>query len=351
MNNICNHCYALKWKEETKGFCCVNGQIVLAPLSPAPPILYTLLTGNDPDSDEPYVKQIRLYNQILAFTSVSANVDNNLANAKEGVYTYKIHGALYHQIGGLMPNDENEPKFAQIYFHDSSLQYQLERRKELFPNLNEDMFNALLNELHAINPFITVFMTAGTRARNENLSDMILTIHNVHGKDMRRYNLPTASEISAIITDFTTEPRDIVIKTHEDKLHHISELHAAYDPLQYPLLFPYGEYGWHDNILRANEIASNPESRMSQSESVIPMEIDFAIPMDIEERKHTDIGSHTEASQAMSDLLIGSPSSIIMSKDKGKGKEKEIESDNDNNNNSESESKLEAVFDDKDLKI
>ena len=322
----------------------------MAPLSPAPPILHTLLTGNDPDSDEPYVKQIRLYNQILAFTSVSADVDLDLANAKEGVYTYKIHGALYHQIGGLIPNDD-KPKFAQIYFHDSSLQYQLERRKELFPSLNEDILNALLNELHAINPFITVFMTAGTRVRNENLFDMILTIHSIHGKDMRRYNLPTASKISAIITDFITEPRDIIIKTHEDKLHYIFELHAAYDPIWYPLLFPYGEFGWHDNILRANEIASNPESRMSQSESVIPMEIDFAIPMDIEEREHIDIGSHTGASQAMSDLLIGSPSSIIMSKDKGKGKEKEIESDNDNNDNSESEPELEIIFGDEDLEI
>ena len=104
------------------------------------------------------------------------------------------------------------------------------------------MLNALLNELHAINPFIKVFMTAGIRARNENLSDMILTIHSVHGKDMRRYNLPTASEISAIITDFITEPRNIIIKIHKDKLHHISELHAAYNSMQYPLLFPYGEF-------------------------------------------------------------------------------------------------------------
>ena len=123
MDSICKHCYALKWKEETKGFCCVNGQIVLAPFSPTPLILHTLLTGNDPDLDKPYVKQIRLYNQILAFTSVSADVDNNLANAKEGVYTYKIYSTLYHQISGLMPNDKDKPKFAQIYFHDSSLQY------------------------------------------------------------------------------------------------------------------------------------------------------------------------------------------------------------------------------------
>jgi len=113
MNNICNHCYALKWQNETKGFCCSNGQVLIASLSPAPQYLHALLTTNDPNTDEPYVNQIRAYNQILAFTSLGANIDENLANACDGVYTFRIQGALYHQIGGLMPRDINQqPTFA-----------------------------------------------------------------------------------------------------------------------------------------------------------------------------------------------------------------------------------------------
>jgi hypothetical protein len=85
MNNICSKCQALKWNKESKGFCCQNGQVVLAPLLPAPPCLFNLLTTNDPISNEPYVNQIRSYNQVLAFTSLGANIDNELANAREGV--------------------------------------------------------------------------------------------------------------------------------------------------------------------------------------------------------------------------------------------------------------------------
>ncbi|CAG8737433.1 10625_t:CDS:1, partial [Funneliformis mosseae] len=70
MNNIYKYCYALKWKNETKGFSCLNGQIVLAPLLPASQILYNLLTQNDSILDEPYVIQIRTYNQVLAFISL-----------------------------------------------------------------------------------------------------------------------------------------------------------------------------------------------------------------------------------------------------------------------------------------
>ena len=84
--------------------------------------MFNLLTTNDPVLNEPYVNQIRSYNQVLAFTSLRTNIDNELANAQKGVYTFRIQGELYHQIGGLMPiNDCQKPKFAQIYFYDTDL--------------------------------------------------------------------------------------------------------------------------------------------------------------------------------------------------------------------------------------
>ncbi|CAI2197384.1 19421_t:CDS:1, partial [Funneliformis geosporum] len=124
-------------------------------LSPAPQSLYNLLIQNNPDSDEPFVTHIRAYNQVLAFISLGVNLDKEFANAKKGVYTFRIQGALYHQIGGLIPkyNDE-KPLFAQIYFYDSNLDNQLQRRQEMFPNLNADMLKELQDELNIINPFV-----------------------------------------------------------------------------------------------------------------------------------------------------------------------------------------------------
>src|SRR5439155_17218837 len=88
-----------------------------------------------------------------------------------------------------------------------------------------------------------------TSAGNAKTDNMELIIHNTHGKDMRQYNQPTASEVAAIFDidlNQTPKPRDIVLKTREGTLKHISELNGAYDPLHYPLLFPRGEYGWQD---------------------------------------------------------------------------------------------------------
>ncbi|PKY62812.1 hypothetical protein RhiirA4_489984, partial [Rhizophagus irregularis] len=190
MNKICDKCYALKWKNKTKGFCCLDGQVILSPLHEAPPMLYNLLTSNDPNTDKPYVNNIRAYNSIFAFTSLGANIDEDLANAKEG--------ALYHRIGGLMPKENYPPAFAQIYFYDSNMDNQLKRRQEIFPNLNSDMLSALQTELYDIeNPFVHNFITAGEQAKSiNNIDDMRLIIHKTHGKDMRQYNKPTASEVA-----------------------------------------------------------------------------------------------------------------------------------------------------------
>ncbi|PKA57403.1 hypothetical protein AXF42_Ash013591 [Apostasia shenzhenica] len=39
--------------------------------------------------------------------------------------------------------------------------------------------------------------------------------------------------------------RDVIIYNNQKGFKRISEAHPAYMPLQYPLLFPYGEDGWH----------------------------------------------------------------------------------------------------------
>jgi hypothetical protein len=73
-----------------------------------------------------------------------------------------------------------------------------------------------------------------------------------HMHDPRRYNRPTASEIGVVMVgDGPRDVRDIIIEERSGNLQWISELH-------FPLLFPYGEPGWHNNILlELNNIPGN----------------------------------------------------------------------------------------------
>ena len=67
----------------------------------------------------------------------------------------------------------------------------------------------------------------------------------------RVYNMPNVPEIDALIVgDFHPgSKRDIIVETQNGELQRIHELHPSYLPLQYPLLLPYGEYGYRADIL------------------------------------------------------------------------------------------------------
>lgn len=101
--------------------------------------------------------------------------------------------------------------------------------------------------------------------------DRGLHIHLDPSTDERRYNAPTTShEIAALIpgdgSNFDSA-RDIILRYRaipaqdgvpaDAGLRRISEHNAAYTPLHYVFLFPFGELGWHPNIPYAN--AADPE--------------------------------------------------------------------------------------------
>jgi len=64
--------------------------------------------------------------------------------------------------------------------------------------------------------------------------------------------VPTIDEVTALMVgdgSKVIDKRDVVVAQQVGSFQHISELHVGYMALHYPLLFPYGEDGWHLNIL------------------------------------------------------------------------------------------------------
>ncbi|GJW08505.1 hypothetical protein Tco_1570928 [Tanacetum coccineum] len=90
--------------------------------------------------------------------------------------------------------------------------------------------------------------------------------------DERQHNLPTSSEVAALIVgDFDTfkNKRDIVLHKHSGSTKRISELHVSYLPLQYPLLFPYAEDGYRTDIFHkgvTDFTPTNKKTRVSMHE-------------------------------------------------------------------------------------
>jgi hypothetical protein len=92
-------------------------------------------------------------------------------------------------------------------------------------------------------------------ARDSILSGTVpeLKLRLIHDRksDPRLYNLPTVSEVAALIVGDVDagDTRDIIIQEKGGKLERIDEFHPAYLAYQYPLLFPYGEDGYRRGTL------------------------------------------------------------------------------------------------------
>jgi hypothetical protein len=79
--------------------CCENGKVLLPSLLATPQELEVLLTSKE-SSVVKFRDQIRMYNLVLAFTSLGAKVDESVTRGA-GPYFFRIQGEIYHKIGSL----------------------------------------------------------------------------------------------------------------------------------------------------------------------------------------------------------------------------------------------------------
>ncbi|XP_024156624.1 uncharacterized protein LOC112164604 [Rosa chinensis] len=92
-------------------------------------------------------------------------------------------------------------------------------------------------------------------AQREDLETCRLIIRE-QPANQRQYSLPTESQVAAVIVDAddaeNLRGRDIVVQTREGQLLNVQDCAGYSDPLQYPLLLPYGTYGWDVNSRNNN---------------------------------------------------------------------------------------------------
>lgn len=179
---------------------------------------------------------------------MGANIDRSM-NDGHGPPVFKICGQIHHRIGSLLPPDGKPPKFIQLYIYDTSNEVNnriqaLEPSEALQSNLDSSIVESLMHMIDQHNPFAKKFRTARDRLQDQGDEEFIIRIVGPREGDPPQYSLPTTDHLAMIIVgDFSADTfqRDIVIQTRSGDLKQISALHPAFMPLQYPLLFPYGE--------------------------------------------------------------------------------------------------------------
>ncbi|KAG2690570.1 hypothetical protein I3760_09G193200 [Carya illinoinensis] len=261
----CKHCKAKRFFHETNSFCCADGSISLA-TNDVPDQLYNLFVSNTVESIQ-FQTYVRTYNNKFAFTSFGVKFDRNLCQRNRGIYTFRAQGQIYHYLPNLVPSD-GQPSNLQLYFYDT--EHEFENRIVDSIRMNPSIIAQLMDILR-VNPYSTFFRSIGDLP---NLEYQKIYIKSNPGLDQRVFNAPTSSEVAAIWVENDdsehSTPRDIFVFNHIGGSHLVQYYFGCYDPLQYPLLFPFGDIGWHQGIQIINKRSASVSTNNSTAELLNP---------------------------------------------------------------------------------
>ncbi|XP_019149843.1 PREDICTED: uncharacterized protein LOC109146643 [Ipomoea nil] len=245
----CDHCGAMFWLEERVNnssdvrnpkysLCCSHGKIKLSHPNIPPMAIRTVNNGSAPP-------------------------------------TFRLHGQNFHLMGSLLPQSGERPKFAQLYIDDT--QNEIENRltvlgaDESTNTMYREIVKDIKDALDENNVLVKSFRMAKIEMESNHRADIKIKLIGKRSKDARTYNLPQVGEVAALIVgdlDPNMGERDILVESKAGHFQRIIELNPAYLPLQYPLLFPYGEDGYRDDI-QFNNVegrSSNARSKLSPRE-------------------------------------------------------------------------------------
>jgi hypothetical protein len=167
-----------------------------------------------------------------------ASVGHDNVSLPDG--TFVMGGRTFHRVGSMRPHGSRPHAFAQIYVLD--VEEAADRRMDVFGGrggaLRRGHLQALHEQLRLHNACIRQFITAAS-------SDIPQLVWRCND-DI------STMQVGAMIVEPGSQ-RDIVIRRHEDgRPEFISDGHSLYHPLAYPLLFPMGSAGWHDDMRSYN---------------------------------------------------------------------------------------------------
>ncbi|CAH1434180.1 unnamed protein product [Lactuca virosa] len=158
------------------------------------------------------------------------------------------------------------------------LDYNGDRRSKVFRKhiklLNHvTMLRLLVQELLSMldenNSLVQAFHMAKDRFHESSTQSVKIRLIGNRTKDGRQYNLPTVSEVAALIPGDGSpiQSRDVLIEDRGDgTVRRISKLHPSFMALQYPLLFPNGEDGFHLNIPLSSNSTSHKRKNVTLRE-------------------------------------------------------------------------------------
>ena len=197
----------------------------------------------------------RSINNAVCLSSLAVQDKNK--NARGFSPSVIFQGRVVHRMGPIQADAGVQPCFAQLYVLDPS-----QETTTRFSNMNlpvgmkpnekevmKELLKTVQKAVHQFNPFVHG-MKQVLEIPSEDLENGKVVISaKVRPQDAhaRVYNAQTNLQELTIVTK--EKPHDLVIHLRGGGLQIISDLNPKAMPLHFTLLFIYGTYGWHTDLL------------------------------------------------------------------------------------------------------
>jgi hypothetical protein len=279
MDQVCKFCGAKGFEGENKdkhdevhfgSLCCSRGKVKGIRDYNLPPELEHLYIDEEDPTAKRFREKSRLFNNGMAMCSVAAEKGwKNRCHNNKMECMLTASGQLHRRIGPLQPRQGENPKSVQCFFYgpeeaakhraNNSFGGQKKTKKE------DLMDKTIFAKLHTIlldakNKYIETFLGVKKYVETnlkQKVRDIILALHANESTETLihegRLNAPQVKEVALLMpNEIDASSKRLLTfnySTPDDSagLQFIQDYHRSYDPLQYPLLFPDGQDGWHFN--------------------------------------------------------------------------------------------------------
>ncbi|XP_074352012.1 uncharacterized protein LOC141691172 [Apium graveolens] len=207
----------------------------LPQIPPTPEYLLDLY--NEKKRGPTFHRLIRLYNAIFAFTSTGGNIDHSINNGR-APYVYRLNGQNHHVFGSLIPNDNETPKFCQLYIYDTinevdnRLRWVSVHDRE---SVDKEVVRGLITMLDETKQLVGEFRQHRDLYESDEIVELQITLKVIRSESGRECHISSTDEVAGIMvgdTEETCGDRDIVVNEKGKGLVRVSYVHPKLMALQ-----------------------------------------------------------------------------------------------------------------------
>lgn len=246
LDHECKFCNAKHFKGEMSqdkkySHCCHKNKVHIDHNTTYPDELKNLLFEKNLISIN-YRKNIRNYNNLFAFASFgSKSIHFNTV----GQQVFKICGQVYHNSYALHPNDNDNPKYGQLYIIDNEIANKHRQNQYNNDKMDIELIEYLEKYISANNPYAEAYKMMYKVEEEENIKainnhttprEIIMLLTRDNDTKNKSY-FATCNEVAVVYVGNDGEPpvdRDICIYSKKDKPERITILSKHLDPMVYP---------------------------------------------------------------------------------------------------------------------